>query len=67
MPRLFRFTYMCNQDERRMLDIIAGQLHRSRSDAIRLLVRMAVQDLNTKAKIMAEEKKTESGEHATAI
>jgi len=36
-----RFTFLCTYDERELLSDLAGRLHRSKSDVIRLLIREA--------------------------
>jgi hypothetical protein len=41
-----RFTFICDAAERQMITAIAKQLHRSQGDAIRFLVRTAVQELH---------------------
>ena len=41
-----RFTFLCNADERRILAILAQQLRRSQSDAIRFVLAEAVKALS---------------------
>lgn len=46
MARYERFTFLCNQDERRLIGNLAQHLQRTQSDAIRLLIREAAQQLS---------------------
>ena len=48
MARYKRFTFLCNQDERRILAALADRLQRSQSDTVRWLIREAVQELKVK-------------------
>ena len=41
-----RFTFVCNEHERRLITEIASRLKRTQSDAIRLLVRIAAEELS---------------------
>lgn len=45
MARHESFTFRINKQEREMLEKLAKRLQRSQSDAVRLLVREAVQQL----------------------
>jgi hypothetical protein len=45
MMRSQRFTFVCNDDERRILSALADYLQRSQSDALRLLIREASREL----------------------
>ena len=36
-----RFTFLCNRDERRLIERLASKLHRSKGDALRWLLRKA--------------------------
>lgn len=47
MPRYERFTFACDAEERRILAALARRLERSQSDALRLLIRSAAQELGT--------------------
>ena len=47
MARLDTFTFRINQNERHMIEKLAANLQRSRSDSVRLLIREAVTQLNT--------------------
>jgi hypothetical protein len=38
MPRIERFTFVINEEEREMISLIAKELHRSDSDAVRFLI-----------------------------
>lgn len=46
MARYERFTFLCNQDERLLIENLAQCLQRTQSDAIRLLIREAAQQLS---------------------
>jgi hypothetical protein len=46
MMRLERFTFLCNENERRAIATLATHLQRSQSDAIRYVVIEAVQELD---------------------
>lgn len=43
------FTFLCNSDERRMIATLAQRLQRSQSDAVRFVIREAVNSLATDA------------------
>lgn len=45
MARFHRFTFVCDDDERALLEQIATRLQRSQSDAMRWLVRNAASEL----------------------
>jgi len=45
--RTIRFTFLCNTSERQLIIAIAEHLNRSQGDAIRFLIRTAVQELKT--------------------
>lgn len=45
MARYDTFTFRVNKEERQMLETLASRLQRSQSDAVRLLVREAVAQL----------------------
>ena len=45
MSRYKRFTFLCNLNERLMIALLADELHRSQSDAVRLVIREAVKKL----------------------
>lgn len=47
MARYKRFTFLCNSNERRILDALARRLQRSQSDSVRWLIRNAAQELET--------------------
>ncbi|GIL15286.1 MAG: hypothetical protein BroJett039_04590 [Chloroflexota bacterium] len=49
MMRNNRFTFVCSEDERRILAALADYLNRSQSDALRLLIREAARELITDA------------------
>ncbi len=49
MMRNERFTFVCNENERRILAALAEYLNRSQSDALRLLIREAARELITDA------------------
>ncbi len=49
MSRIGTFTFRINADERRILAALADRLQRSQSDAIRLLIRTAAEELNANA------------------
>jgi hypothetical protein len=40
-----RFTFVCEKDERKLLEAIAERLERTQSDTIRYLVKLAAQEL----------------------
>ncbi len=42
--RDMRFTFVCSLEERQMLDALASKHQRTKSDAIRLLIRKAYQE-----------------------
>jgi len=46
--RTYRFTFLCNREERRLLATLAEKIQRSQSDALRWLVRGAVKELQIK-------------------
>lgn len=48
MPRDTAFVFRVNAEERRMITALAQQLRRSESDALRQLIRGAVQQLEVK-------------------
>ena len=41
--RDLRFTFVCSADERKMLEMLASRQQRTKSDAVRVLVRKAFQ------------------------
>lgn len=43
--RVERFTFLCNRDERALVAVLAKQLQRSQSDAVRFVVVNAVREL----------------------
>jgi len=45
MARYQRFTFLCNERERQLIEHLAYRLQRTQSDAIRLLIREASQQL----------------------
>ena len=45
MTRGAIFGFRVNQDERRMIEALAARLQRTQSDAVRLIVREAAQEL----------------------
>ena len=45
MARYERFTFLCNEDERRLIKTLAKTLQRSQSDAIRFVVVNAAKEL----------------------
>jgi hypothetical protein len=45
MARYERFSFLCNQDERRLITVLAKKLQRSQSDAVRFVVINAVKEL----------------------
>lgn len=49
MARYKRFTFLCNRDERRLIENLAEQLQRTQSDAVRFVVVNAARAL-----VMAE-------------
>ena len=63
MARYQRFTFLCNQDERRFIENLARHLQRTQSDAIRMLIREAAQQMLT-----TDNRQTEFSEvqHATS-
>lgn len=46
--RVQRFTFLCNENERQAIALLAKQLQRSQSDAVRYVIAIAVQDLLNK-------------------
>ena len=46
MVRFKRFTFLCDENERRSIAISATHLQRSRSDAIRYVIVEAVEELD---------------------
>ena len=51
MRRSRTFTLKVSEDERAMLEFVAGRLQRSQSDVVRLLIREIVNQLATDADI----------------
>ncbi len=49
MARYERFTFCVNKDERRLIAVLANQLQRSQSDAVRFVVLKATRELATQA------------------
>jgi 3-deoxy-D-manno-octulosonic-acid transferase len=45
MTRFERFTFLCDENERRAIATLAAHLQRSQSDAIRFVIIGAVQEL----------------------
>lgn len=45
MARDRRFTFVCNDDERRVIESLASNLQRSQSDAVRWLIVQVAGDL----------------------
>ncbi len=52
--RVSTFTFRMNADERRILAVLAEHLQRSRSDAVRLLIRTAARELSNDASDKAQ-------------
>ena len=50
MARYKRFTFLCDNEERRILAALAQHLERSRSDTVRWLIRNAAQELDATLK-----------------
>jgi len=46
MPRIERFTFVVNSEEREMISKIAKELQRSDSDAVRYLILSKAKELN---------------------
>lgn len=46
MPRIERFTFVVNEEEREMISQIAQELQRSDSDAVRFLIISKAKELN---------------------
>jgi hypothetical protein len=40
-----RFTFLCNNEERKLLDLVADHFRRSRSDTVRWLIIKAAREL----------------------
>ena len=40
-----RFTFLCNERERKLISVLAERLSRSQGDAMRFLVRIAAEEL----------------------
>jgi hypothetical protein len=45
MPRFIRFTFVVNPDEREMIRLVAKEMERSESDAIRLIIKQTAKEL----------------------
>ncbi len=45
MPRYERFTFLCNQNERQLIAVLAAHLQRSQSDTVRFVVIEAARQL----------------------
>jgi len=45
VSKQFRFTFVCDGQERSVLTALASRMHRSRSDAVRLLIMEAARGL----------------------
>ena len=41
-----RFTFLCSQEERKLLHAISKYLHRSQGDTVRFLIRAAASELD---------------------
>lgn len=63
MARGNRFTFLCNEDERRILAALATNLRRSQSDAVRWLIRGAAEELGVHN--LPREVRDEKTQHAT--
>lgn len=50
MPRYDRFSFTCDEKERQAIKALAERLQRTQSDAVRLVVREAVQQLTAEPK-----------------
>lgn len=46
--RIIRFTFLCNEQERKEIELLAKNLNRSQSDAIRELLRQSMHDRKDK-------------------
>ena len=46
MPRIERFTFVCSKEERRLIALLAEQLQRLQSDAVRYVVLNAVKTMS---------------------
>ena len=54
-----RFTFLCTLDDRELLADIAGRLHRSQSDVVRLLIReAAIRQINRDSEINNDKAKS---------
>jgi hypothetical protein len=62
-----RFTFLCNQDERNMIKTLAERLQRSQSDAIRLLIGSAIQELTLQVPQGNLEKVSKEVERGTEV
>ena len=59
MSRYKRFTFLCNRNERLMIALLANQLQRSQSDAIRFIIRQAIKGFGFDDKLQNMKKKHE--------
>lgn len=50
MTRYERFTFLCNEDERQMIEVLAGRFQRSQSDTLRFLIRLAISEFDNQSK-----------------
>ena len=48
MAKTQRFSFLCNDEERRILTALAQRLQRSQSDSVRWLIREAAHELKVK-------------------
>ncbi len=47
MARYKRFTFLCDQDERRLIALLATKLDRTQSDAVRFVVISLAREMNS--------------------
>lgn len=55
MARIRRFTLLCDDNERRLISVLAKRLQRSQSDAIRFLLREKANELGVNGKLIVME------------
>lgn len=58
-----RFTFLCDNSERRMIEVLAMRLKRNESDAVRFVIREAVRALESDAQPMTAQPSQQGAQH----
>ncbi len=67
MQRMTQFSFRVSKEERRAIALLADQLQRSQSDAVRYVVIIATRELKEISHPILDERQLEErGEHVTA-